>query len=71
MIYSHYMTQPSQSLPSWSLMMDHRCLIVDKHCFDWIVAADLNARLVGIGESFLLLYGRALILSFVARFVDV
>ena len=71
MIYSHYKTQPSQSLPSWSLMIDHRCLIVDKHCLDWIVADDLNARPVGIGESFLLLYGRALILSFAARFVDV
>ena len=71
MIYSHYMTQPSQSLPSWSLMVDLRCLIVDKHCFDWIVADDSNARLVVIGESCLLLYVRALILSFAARFVDV
>ena len=71
MIYSHYTTQLSQSLPSWSLMIDLRCLIVDKHCFDWIVADDLNAGLVGIGESCLLLYVRVLILSFVARFVDV
>ena len=52
-------------------MIDLRCLIVDKHCFDWIVADDLNATLVGIGESCLLLYVRALILSFAARFVDV
>ena len=65
------MTQPSQSLPSWSLMVDLRCLIVDKHCFDWIVADDLNAGLVGIGESCLLLYVRALILSFAAKFVGV
>ena len=65
------MTQLFQSLPSWSLLVDRHCLIVDKHCFDWIVADDLNARLVGIGENCLLLYVRALILSFVARFVDV
>ena len=71
MIYSHYMTQLSQSLPSWSLMIDLRCLTVDKHCFDWIVADDLNARLVGIGESCLPLYFRVVILSFAAKFVDV